>query len=213
MEFVLELSGKTVGFEDQIAEWASTYQTSMLDANELLRLAAALTAFPWENGGFVVEIGAYIGTTTAFMAKVLERLGKRVPILSIDPFERFQPDSLNAQGNYSAYVANIIRNHVDHLCLPLAGFSESAAPFIADNIGVLVIDGDHRYAAVSNDLRLYTPKVRKGGYIFVDDYGAAYPDVVRAVDEFFTESTEFSTHVKSYFVLAERKSQRGIPRQ
>src|SRR5271163_2063649 len=103
MLVAFEQSGKTMVLDDKIAEWASAFQTSMLDANELLHLAAALTTFTWNNGEFVVEIGAYLGSTTVFMAKVLERMGKRVPILSIDPFERFQPDSLNPQGNYSAY--------------------------------------------------------------------------------------------------------------
>ena len=27
-------------------------------------------------------------------------------------------------------------------------------------------------------LRLFAPKVREGGYLFIDDYGPAYPEVV-----------------------------------
>src|SRR5215467_9821516 len=119
MELNFDRSGKNVSLDDQIVEWANAYQSSMLDAYELLHLAAALCEFPWESGGFVVEIGAYLGTTTVFMAKVMKHLGKRVPILSIDPFERFQPDPLNPQGNYSAYIANTVANNVDDVCLPL----------------------------------------------------------------------------------------------
>jgi hypothetical protein len=209
MELTFEQSGKNISLDNQIVEWATAYQSSMLDAFELLHLAAALRAFPWEYGGFVVEIGAYLGTTTVFMAKVLEHLGKRVPILSIDPFERFQPDPLNPQGNYSAYIANIVANHVDDVCLPLATFSGNAANVIADNIGVLVIDGDHRYPVASKDLSLYTAKVREGGYVFVDDYGPVYHEVVRAVDEFFSGNNEFLIHAKSYFVLAERRARKA----
>jgi len=209
MELIFEQSGKNISLDDQIVEWANVYQSSMLDAHELLHLAAALTAFPWEYGGFVVEIGAYLGTTTVFMAKVMKHLGRRVPILSIDPFERFQPDPLNPQGNYSAYIANIVANNVDDVCLPVAAFSGNAATVIADNIGVLVIDGDHRYPVVSKDLSVYTAKVRPGGYVFVDDYSPVYHEVMRAVDEFFDGNNEFLTHIKSYFVLAERRARQG----
>ena len=204
MEFRFQQSGRTVEIDDQIVEWAEAYQSSMLDVHELTNLAAALTAFPWKDNEFAVEIGAYLGRTTVFMAKVLGRLGKVVSILSIDPFERFQPNSLNPQGDYFAYVANIVANHVENVCLPLAAFSFHAADVIADNVGVLVIDGDHSYSSASKDLRLFAPKVRPGGFIFIDDYGSAYPGVVQAVDEFLAENPNFILHAKNYFVVVER---------
>ena len=52
----------------------------------------------------------------------------------------------------------------------------------AGGIGVLVIDGAHHYEAVRADLELYVPKVVPGGYVFLDDYGPAYPDVIRAIE-------------------------------
>jgi hypothetical protein len=208
LEFRFDQSGVAVHLDDQIAEWADVYQSSMLDAHELLNLAAALESFPWDGRAFVVEIGAYLGSTTVFMAKVLKRLGKGVTILSIDPFERFQPNAFNPQGSYSAYLANIVSNQLDDVCLPLAACSFHAAHLIANDIGVLVIDGDHSYPAVSRDLALYTPKVRPGGFMFVDDYGPVYPDVMRAVDEFFASSGDFAVHAKSYFVVAQRTAGR-----
>ena len=197
----------TVGLDDQIVEWAEAYKSAMLDGHELLNLAAALSSFRWNHGAFVVEIGAYLGTTTVFMARVLDRLRKAVTILSIDPFEQFEPNPFNPQGNYSAYMASIMANGVGHVCLPLASFSANAAHVVADNVGVLVIDGDHTYPAVSQDLKLYAPKVRPGGFIFVDDYGPAYPDVVQAVNEFLAANANFRLHAKSYFVVAERMAQ------
>jgi hypothetical protein len=209
MKLTFEHSGKTVILDDQFIEWAEAYQTSMMDAHELINLAAVLKGCPWNKGEFVVEIGAYLGTTTVFMAKVLEHTKKRVPILSIDPFERFESNPLNPQGSYSSYVESIITNHVEDVCLPLGAFSENAAPVIADNIRVLVIDGGHEYPAISKDLELYVPKVREGGYVFIDDYGPAYPDIVRAVDEFLAKNPEFVVHARSYFVVAERPARHG----
>jgi cephalosporin hydroxylase len=37
----------------------------------------------------------------------------------------------------------------------------------------IYIDGDHHYEAVLQDLELYFPKVKVGGYIVYDDYDFA----------------------------------------
>jgi hypothetical protein len=176
----------------------------MLDANELLHIAAALVSYPWEKGGFVVEIGAYLGTTTVFMAKVLDTINSRAKILSIDPFEQFRPGPLNPQGIYSSYLHSIRSHGVADRCKVMPAFSGEVAEFIANDISMLVIDGDHHYPAVSKDLALYSSKVREGGYVFVDDYGPSYPDVVRAIDEFFMADGEFIVHAKDHFVLGQR---------
>jgi Methyltransferase domain len=131
-------------------------------------------------------------------------LGKQVPILSIDPFERVQPDSLNPQGIYSAYLENIRKHNVESSCLPLAAFSQDAAPVVPDKIGVLVVDGGHHYPVVNKDLALYGPKLLDGGFIFIDDYGTSYPDVVRAVDEYFVAGSQFTILHKAYFIVAQR---------
>ena len=70
----------------------------------------------------------------------------------------------------------------------------------------LVIDGAHHYDAVRSDLELYAPKVVPGGYIFLDDYGPAYPDVVRAIDEYLPAHPEMDVVIKSYYVILRRRS-------
>jgi len=146
--------------------------------------------------------------------ETLERLGKTVPILSIDPFDRFQPGPLNPQGNYSAYLSNVVQNGFGHVCMALSAFSFDAATVVSNTAGVLVLDGDHHYSSVSRDLSLYLPKIAVGGFLFIDDYGPYYPDVVRAVDEVFSNNSEFKIHAKSYFVIAERVRKPGkAPRE
>ena len=49
--------------------------------------------------------------------------------------------------------------------------------------GLLVIDGDHRYAGVKHDLESYLGTVAPGGYVILDDYGNPnWPDVKSYVD-------------------------------
>jgi len=206
MQLVFTLSGYSVILPNKVETWSSVFESNMMDSNELQYLAATLVAYPWNTEAIVVEIGAYTGHTTVFMAKVLQLLEKRVPILSIDPFERVQPDSLNPQGIYSAYLDTIRAYNVEDVCLPLAAFSQDAAPVVPDKIGVLVIDGSHHYPAVTKDLALYGTKVLPGGFLFIDDYGPAYPDIVRAVDEYFAPGCPFTMLHKSYFVVAQRST-------
>lgn len=47
------------------------------------------------------------------------------------------------------------------------------------------IDGNHEYPFVKQDIELYWPKIRSGGFLSGHDYSAGHPGVTRAVDEFF----------------------------
>lgn len=63
--------------------------------------------------------------------------------------------------------------------------SWDAAPYVEDGSqDIVFIDGDHRYESVKRDIELYWPKVKAGGVLCGDDFGPAFPGVVRAVDEF-----------------------------
>jgi hypothetical protein len=203
MELRFDPSGIAVQLPNAVQEWSQQFASSMMDAEELLHLAATLAACPPDEKAIVVEIGSYVGTTTVFMAKVFEVLGRHISILSIDPFERVRPDALNPQGIYSAYVQNITSHGVASMCLPLAAFSQDAAPVVPPAIGVLIVDGGHHYPTIRQDLELYVPKVLHHGLIFIDDYGPAYPDVMRAVNEYFVDPRLRILH-KSYFFIAQR---------
>lgn len=205
MDIAFNQSEQWVHLSDQVIEWAATFTSNMMDAGELTYLAAALSVYPWGRRGIVVEIGAYRGSTSVFMAKVLQHLGHRVPILSIDPFERVAPSRTNVRGAYTAYLRTVREHEVDDVCLPLVAFSKDASPVVPDRIGVLVVDGGHEHAVVSRDLDDYAPKVLPEGFIFVDDYVDAYPGVRRAVDEYFTDARPFTIVHKSYFVVAQRR--------
>lgn len=205
MDIEFNQSRQAIHLPDEVARWTATFESEMMDAAELVYLAATLMVCPWEGKGIVVEIGAYRGSTSVFMAKVLQRFGHRVPILSIDPFERVAPDPTNPQGVYAAYLETVRQHKLEDVCLPLVAFSRDAVAVVPDTVGVLVVDGGHEYPVVSQDLLLYAPKVLPGGFIFIDDYVAAYPDVMRAVDEYFVDTRPFAIVHKDYFVVAQRR--------
>lgn len=206
MRLSLNLTGESLELPEAVDELGRRYASEMLDAHELHYIAAALCAYPWSlaSDSIVVEIGAYRGGTTVFMAEVLQLLGSRARILSIDPFELCTPDPVNPQGQYAAYLEQVRREGFERTCLPLVGFSADAAVLVPERVGVLVVDGDHRYAGVRSDLELHCAKLRPGGLVFIDDYAPVYPDVVRATDEFFATASGLTLLHKSYFALARR---------
>jgi hypothetical protein len=204
-------SGVVVDLPDSMPALAEEHSSEMLDASELFNLAGALALMPLGPGesGLVVEIGAYRGRTSIFMARALRALGRAATILSIDPFERVRPDRLNPRGSFPTYLKQVQSAGLEDVCVPMVAYSQHAAPAVPDRIGVLVVDGDHHYESVCRDLALYAPKLLPGGLVFVDDYAPAYAGVRKATDEFFDGNAGFTILHKSYFVIARKAA--GVP--
>ena len=206
MDLSLTPSGLLVKLPDEIYNLAIKYGSGMMDSGELVYLAGALAICPWKNrDSIVVEIGAYHGVSTVYMAKVLQLLKKQMTILSIDPFERSRPDKLNPRGSYSAYLKTIKKSHFENTCLPLVAFSQDAAPVVADRVGLLIVDGNHQYQFVKQDLMLYGLKLLPGGIIFIDDYSSIYDGVVRATDEYLQQNNQLTILHKTYYVIVKRE--------
>jgi Methyltransferase domain len=208
MQVIMNPSGLAIELPDKVGDLAKTFSSGMMDEHELTILAAASALAPANKHSIAVEIGTYVGATAVFLAKVLRELDRQMPILSIDAFSRVQPDALNPQGNLSEYLDNIKANSVEGVCMPMVALSADAAVMVPSRIGLLIVDGGHAYPIVNSDLELYTPKVQEGGVLFVDDYGPAYPEVVKVVDRFFSApNCPFSILHKSSFVVARRDRQ------
>jgi cephalosporin hydroxylase len=52
-------------------------------------------------------------------------------------------------------------------------------------VDFVFIDANHEYEYVTQDIRLYWPKIKPGGFICGHDYGGGHPGVIEAVDDFF----------------------------
>lgn len=64
------------------------------------------------------------------------------------------------------------------------GFSgDRVDDFEDESYDCLFIDGDHTYEGVSKDIIEYSPKVKKGGFIYFDDVGEQFIGVRRAAFE------------------------------
>jgi Methyltransferase domain len=190
----------------EVAALARARASTMMDERELTFLAAALAASPAGDGDtIVVEIGTYLGESAIFMAEVLAVLNRGASIFSIDAFDLVEPDPLNPQGSYSDFHAAIVAHGLQRTVMAVSGYSDAVAPLVAPIVALLVVDGGHSYDIALRDLELYAPKLVPGAYLFIDDYGSAYPGVVRAVDDFLASTAGFEVVHRSDFVVARRR--------
>lgn len=76
--------------------------------------------------------------------------------------------------------------------------SEEAAPLIPDgSLDGVFIDAMHREPFIGQDVRLWTPKVRPGGFLCGHDYeGRRFPDIKIAVDGFYGEENISTVSVR-----------------
>jgi hypothetical protein len=126
--------------------------------------------------GCIVEVGSYRGRSTAALA-FGARAGAGAPVYAIEPHETFTGVY---GGNFGGpdrelFMANMIR-------LGLAGAirlvnlsSEIVAPGWKIPVGLLWIDGDHRYEGVRRDMDCWRPHLLASATVVFDD--AIDPDI------------------------------------
>lgn len=141
----------------------------------------------------VLEIGTLFGIGAAALHEALMFDKRGLDLTLIDPL-----DGYYGKANADILTGQPINEDVLRRNLAIAGIDPAHVTVIKrfstnqaaiDEAGsrrydVLIIDGDHSYAGVKHDFDVYSRFVNAGGYIIVDDYGAAeWPDIQRYVDE------------------------------
>ena len=69
---------------------------------------------------------------------------------------------------YASYLNMINKHNLGKYCTTLRTTSEKAAPEVGA-IDILYLDGNHSEVVSVKDVKLYLPKVRSGGYIWLND--------------------------------------------
>lgn len=145
-----------------------------------------------KDGAVFVEVGSWLGRSAALMGTLIENSGKKVVLHCVDPWIDGGPD-LRDTNHYrrvadrplvTQFLENV-RPVIQHIA-PVQKMSvEAAADFADGSVDFLMLDGDHSYEAVRDDIAAWTPKMKPGGIISGDDYG--WPGVTRAVTETYGE--------------------------
>jgi predicted O-methyltransferase YrrM len=126
--------------------------------------------------GNVVEIGAYKGRSTWYLAQALRDAGSPYKVISIDP--HVDPKQREA------YFDTLDRYGLCERVEPRVGFSHDVVATLgADPIGMLWIDGDHSYASVRKDFDDWFPRLESGGWYAMHDTVNAWHGPTRLARE------------------------------
>jgi hypothetical protein len=87
---------------------------------------------------------------------------------------------------FPTFLDNLEKCGLAQSVIPLRMLSTEASRIFREAaIDFCFIDGAHDYQSVKGDIAAWYPKVRGGGLIAGDDYGAEWPGVDLAVNQYF----------------------------
>jgi hypothetical protein len=142
------------------------------------------------DNSHIVEIGAWKGRSTAFMAVEIANSKKKIQFDVVDTWAGseeniHQTDALIVNDSlYQHFLDNM--KLVENYYTPKRMTSlEAAATYTDNTLDFVFIDASHGYENVKADILAWLPKVKLGGVLAGDDYSSNWPGVVQAVNEIF----------------------------
>lgn len=138
-----------------------------------------------------VEVGAWKGRSTAYLAEEIKRRILPVTLYAVDtwkgmPFGGLDREVAERYGGdlFPTFLRNMSRAGVLDYVRPVQKPSTAAAADFPDgSVDFVFVDGDHTYAAVAADIDAWRPKLAPGGVLAGHDF--PIPDVARAVRDRF----------------------------
>lgn len=131
-----------------------------------------------------VEIGVFGGSSLFPVLSAFKFLGYGTAI-AIDAWDKieciryFDPvrdkvdlkwwGNLNINQIHDSFQTMLKQHNLNKYCKVLRLTSETASKEVVEQIDVLYIDGNHSEIVSSLDVELYLPKVRSGGYVWIND--------------------------------------------
>jgi hypothetical protein len=158
----------------------------------------------YPSGSAFLEIGSWLGKSTAFMGVEIINSGKDIEFYCVDTWlgsKEHQNNPLVFMNIlHEEFLKNV--NSVRGVIHPIRNDSISAsADFQDGSLSLVFVDGSHDYESVKADLAAWFPKVASGGTFAGHDYGVGWPGVRTAVNEFAKEQHLTITTSKSSWII------------
>lgn len=137
-----------------------------------------------ENGVFV-ECGAWLGKSSSYLCDKVKELDKGIKVFIVDSWKGSK-DELKTHHELATKtdIFKIFTKNMDgRTYTPVRKYSVEAAKDFNDNsCDVVFIDMGHTYEEIKEDIAVWLPKVKKGGYLAGHDY-PTFAGVKKAVEE------------------------------
>ena len=143
-----------------------------------------------EDGAHFVELGSFLGQSTAAMGLFIKSSGKRIRFDAVDIFEltdfsdepHFKVIEEHGGHFLAAFKSNLEKAQVaDAVTVVKATSLEAAATYPDRSISFIMIDASHKYGDVVDDINAWFPKLKLGGIMSGDDID--WEEVKQAVDD------------------------------
>jgi predicted O-methyltransferase YrrM len=141
----------------------------------------------WAKDGYhFVEIGAWHGCSSSYMAVEIINSGKKIQFDIVDCFDDELCDD---------FTKNMKR--VENHYKLIRGYSKDVSEqYKNSSLDFVFIDGNHDYETVMDDIKSWFPKIKKGGMIGGHDFEEKFEGVYGAVNEFF--KNDYKVNVTSW---------------
>lgn len=132
-------------------------------------------------GAVFVEIGSWLGMSTAILADVAAAAGAKV--FAIDTWAgsdgTWQEGTVAGCSLFNGFFTNMeALGFLRTTVVPIMTRSDGCVELLPEgSVDLLFIDGDHRYDTVRGDIALWGPKVRPGGIVSGHDCERRYADL------------------------------------
>ena len=168
---------------------------------------AAVELAPADQPSVFVELGAWKGRSSAYLATEIARSGKPIKLHVVDAWDgrgHTNPDGTPeyndwkediAAGMFNTFTQNMLPVK-DHYTAIQSDIVEAAAKFEDESIDFVWLDTSMDYELVKAELKAWIPKVKTGGYIGGHDFFASPNGVGRVVVE---EFAHYRTNHQSWY--------------
>lgn len=141
------------------------------------------------NAIIPIEIGLEVGSFSGDSARIFSSFFKK--IYCVDQWEsNYDPTKIDLASDPNLYDMQEVEDFFDRLVkeqeniIKIKKSSNDAVKEFENNMfNFVYIDANHNFLDVKNDITLWLPKVKKGGFICGHDYQSKFPGVIKAVNE------------------------------
>jgi hypothetical protein len=160
------------------------------------------------NEGLIVEVGSWLGKSSAFMAVEIYNSKKPIAFHCVDHWngseEHQNRDIVKDNQLYETFLKNM--KPVKDIVIPIRKTSLEASKDYNDaSINFVFIDASHDYENVKSDLDAWYPKIKPGCLFGGHDYGPTHHEVRKAVDEFCLKNSYQVTSKDDCWIIRKRK--------
>jgi len=133
----------------------------------------------------LVEIGAWLGKSTAYLAQAIKDSGKSIELHVVDSWDNCTVSKHNGPSNGGAYAnsstkalfyENMKACAVEATRVIERDSTAAADCFLDESIDFLFLDGDHSPEKVYADLKAWWPKIKPGGLLAGHDFDEPGPN-------------------------------------